>query len=183
MEVDTRAPVYSAASDKAGWEMHVQGEAHHVHKLPPQALEHAVQCDISTTFSHEVRELVRDGLVLRKEYKCARLSLGFVTALCVSQPPWPFLAFEVLPMADLWCVQQPVFGCPVHVRARAHTGFEAPHIGSSQPIRNRPARNFSSSRVASLLKKPKKMLPQAPPAGPFPPPTPTNANALVFILV
>mgnify|MGYP005700287907 CR=1 FL=1 len=102
MEVDTRAPVYPAASDKAGWEMHVQGEAHHVHKLPPQALEHAVQCDISTTFSHEVRELVRDGLVLRKEYKCARLSLGFVTALCVSQPPWPwpFLASEVLPMAD-----------------------------------------------------------------------------------
>ena len=86
-------------------------------------------------------------------------------------------------MADLWCVQQPVFGCPVHVRARAHTGFEAPHIGSSQPIRNRPARNFSSSRVASLLKKPKKMLPQAPPAGPCPPPTPTNANVLVFILV
>ena len=88
MEVDTRAPVYSAASDKAGWEMHVQGEAHHVHKLPPQALEHAVQCDISTTFSHEVRELVRDGLVLRKEYKCARLSLGFVTALLRSSP-WP----------------------------------------------------------------------------------------------
>ena len=47
----------------------------------------------------------------------------------------------------------------------------------------KPARNFSSSRVASLLKKPKKMLPQAPPAGPCPPPTPTNANALVFILV
>ena len=47
----------------------------------------------------------------------------------------------------------------------------------------KPARNFSSSHVASLLKKPKKMLPQAPPAGPFPPPTPTNANALVFILV
>ena len=120
MEVDTRAPVYSAASDKAGWEMHVQGEAHHVHKLPPQALEHAVQCDISTTFSHEVRELVRDGLVLRKEYKCARLSLGFVTALCVSQPPWPFFAFEVLPMADL-CVFHSRFLAAPCMSVHVHT--------------------------------------------------------------
>jgi hypothetical protein len=71
--------------------------------LPPKALEHAVQCDIGITFSHEVRELVWDGLVLRKEYKCARLYLGLVTALCVSQPPWPFFVFEVLPMAD-FCV-------------------------------------------------------------------------------
>jgi hypothetical protein len=60
MEFDTRSPVYTAASDKAGWEMHVQGEAHHVHVLPPKAPEHIVQCDIGITFSHEVREVMNN---------------------------------------------------------------------------------------------------------------------------